>query len=159
MIDIEQVIAELDTVTEMIWEATIRSHVTKVDVIPPDRQHGPTVGACVHILGGWYGSVSIECEYSLAQDIVCTMFQIPNQTVASEDWHSVLKELTNVTGGNIKGLLGDSCILSTPRAWEGHNFAFEVPDSVETLCRHYSILDKFFVVRIHESNLDLDGLP
>jgi chemotaxis protein CheX len=158
MVSIDHILSELVSVTEMIWEAAVRAQVLTIPEIPQQRAQGETLGACVHILGGWHGSVSIECEKALAEEMARKMFELGEASIPPEDWHSVLKELTNITGGNIKGLLGAGCILSTPRAWEGKDFLFSVPDSSELLKQDFTILGMYFRVRIHESSLDLAGL-
>lgn len=151
----EQVITELQIVTRMIWESAVNADVQSIDIVPEDRLKCLTKGACVHILGGWNGSISIECEDKLAEEAARRMFRIDPDVVSNDDWHSVLKELANVTGGNIKSLLGIGCILSTPRAWEGKGFSFSVPECTEEIRKNFFTLGRYFVVRIHKSNFDL----
>ncbi len=158
MVDIEHIQSELNTITKMIWESSVDSKVLPVTCIPDNIIPCKTHSACVHILGGWHGSISIECEQTLTEKVARKMLHLGDKKVTKEDWSSVLKELTNVTGGNIKSLLGHNCILSTPNAWEGENFSFKVPESTVFLTLDFSFLESYFRVRIHESFLDLDGL-
>lgn len=83
---------------------------------PPE--HSPPAellsdGAVVHILGDWMGSVVFQCGPSTARSIAQRMFGL--QRVSTEEIDDALREIANIIGGNLKGVLGERCVLSTPK--------------------------------------------
>ncbi len=152
MENIENVIQKIDAVIDTIWNEHLGESPVAIDIIPEDKKDCDTSVSCVHILGGWDGSASIEIERDLIVEMAKNIFQ---KDPEKEDLKSIIKEFTNVTGGNIKGLLGHECILSTPNYSENKDFNYRVPDSKEMIKRIYEIKNGYFIVRVHKSSLDL----
>lgn len=144
------IIPELERVTTMIWEPACDGMVVRIEALSSRQADCETKGACVHILGGWNGSVSVECHHELALLVTRRMLEI-SQEPTEEDWKGTIRELANVTGGNIKGQLGQGCILSTPRAFENSSFKFDIPETAEVICLDFLAANYPLRVRIHES--------
>ena len=156
--DLARVRQELEVITRMIWQPLLKDELQLVPEIPEEHRIATTRGASVHILGGWFGSVSVECTVELSRTVAARMLGTDEEQLAEEDWSSVLKELTNITGGNIKALLGHNCILSTPGVWAGEDWTFAVPETEERLALVYAAEGEHFIVRLHQGRLDLSGL-
>ena len=150
--------SELELITKMIWQPHLPSELVRVYDVSPDSLVGNTRGGCVHIIGKWNGSVSVEGSIEITNWITKKMLALKGEEIAEADWQGVIRELTNVTGGNVKGLLGHNNILSTPRAWVGQGFQFSIPDTPEVLRLYFSCDDQIFIVRLHEGQLDFDEL-
>ncbi|MCC6932065.1 MAG: chemotaxis protein CheX [Deltaproteobacteria bacterium] len=144
---------ELEAITKMIWQPHLLDELVRIYDLDEATKTSATLCACVHILGGWNGSVSIECSKQMAEWVSRRMLYIDDD-IEDYDWQSVMKELCNVTGGNLKGLLGENCILSTPRALECNNFSFVIPETDEILSLIFSCSDEYMIVRLHEGTID-----
>ena len=156
--DLVRVEYELELITKMIWQPHLPCELVRVYDISPETLTGRTRGACVHIIGAWNGSVSVEGSINITNWITERMLGVKHEDITETDWQGVMRELTNVTGGNVKGLLGHNNILSTPRAWEGEGFKFTIPETPEVLRLYFSCDDQNFIVRLHEGQLDVDDL-
>lgn len=68
----------------------------------------------VHIVGGWNGAVSLAVTPRLGE-------QFSQKIFGTEAGHErslvleVVRELSNIVGGNLKSLLGERCALSSPK--------------------------------------------
>ena len=150
--------SELELITKMIWQPHLPSELVRVYEVSPARLIGATRGGCVHILGNWNGSVSVEGSSEIIDWITERMLGVARDCISDSYWQGVIRELTNVTGGNIKGLLGHNNILSTPRSWVGKGFSFSVPDTPEILRLYFCCEDQIFIVRLHEGQIDFDDI-
>jgi chemotaxis protein CheX len=106
---------------------------------PAQRYHGPvpsgaeTICGIVHISGTFNGFVSVVCRQSLARKIGEILFKHPGAALSYQEMQDAMRELTNMIGGNIKGLLPEPSSLSLPVvAPQGQDTTF--PDAV-TVCR------------------------
>ena len=152
--DLYHIETELESIIKMICQPQLADEIVRVYDFSEEQRHGTTQGACVHILGGWNGSVSIECADRISRSISKRMLYIEDDD-SECDWQCVMKELANVIGGNIKGLLGENCILSTPKAVEGEGFNFSIPETTEILSMIFCCSDEYMLVKLHEGDLDL----
>jgi hypothetical protein len=64
-----------------------------------------TMAACVQVTGGWQGAVVLVCPEAFAARAAAVMFNRPADDRNSTDMQDAVAELTNMIGGNIKGLL------------------------------------------------------
>ena len=69
---------------------------------------------CVKITGAWEGVVLLSCSRSLVDRAAGEIFQVAREDVTSEQLQDTLKELTNITAGNVKPLLDQPAYLSLP---------------------------------------------
>ncbi len=58
--------------------------------------------------------VVVECGNDLARTLAMAMFAIPEREVSADDVRDALGELANIVGGNVKGVLAMSTVLSLP---------------------------------------------
>ncbi len=106
--------AEICQYTESIWKSILGLDVKKT---PDEYSHSEgesMLAGCVHISGKWEGAVTLDCPLELAQKVASIMFKMTEEEVPSDLVQDALGELTNMTGGNIKSLLPEPCLLSLP---------------------------------------------
>ncbi len=85
------------------------------------------VGA-VTIEGAWRGQVVFECPEDLARLAASIMLGERPADVSERDASDAVRELTNITAGNLKSILPGPCTLGVPDVTAG-SFA---PDEVLT---------------------------
>jgi chemotaxis protein CheX len=90
------------------------------------------VTACVHISGGWHGSVSVVLPSTLAEWVASRMFDVPGDELTAAEICDAVGELANIAGGNVKGLIEESCELSLPVVAEGEHYVLAMPGSKVT---------------------------
>lgn len=109
-----------------------------------------TVTACVHISGGWHGSVSMVLPAGLAEQVASLMFDVPAAELTAEEVLDAVGELANIAGGNVKGLIDEPSELSLPVVADGSSYTLAMPGSVVTasvVLDHEGIP---FALQIHE---------
>jgi len=82
-----------------------------------ERTAGALAG-WIAIDGAWRGSVTLSCPQGLAQLVARVIFGLDEEGVREPtvaQMGDALAELTNMTGGNLKALLPEPCVLSLPR--------------------------------------------
>ena len=79
------------------------------------EQEACTVIGKVQITGAWRGTVLLECSEKLAKKAARIMFGLDSGQPTPEDTRDALAEITNVTAGNFKSLVGGQCHLSMPQ--------------------------------------------
>jgi hypothetical protein len=98
-----------------IWGSTLGLEVGPV-VEPSLSELGADfVVGRVQITGAWQGAVLLECSEELAEDAARIMFDLDSEEPAPEDTNDALAEITNITAGNVKSLVGGQCNLSMPQ--------------------------------------------
>jgi CheY-specific phosphatase CheX len=85
--------------------------------------------SCVQLTGGWEGAVTLECSIRLARRVASIMFGTPVEAASMEEISDALGEMVSITGGNIKTVLSDNCLLSLPAVAEGMDYRLAVPGS------------------------------
>ena len=85
------------------------------------------VTGCVHLTGGFDGSVTVECAEPLARQATRAMFMLGEDDEISEsDLRDVVGELANMVGGNVKSAVGAER-LSLPSVTAGVGARITVP--------------------------------
>ena len=100
----DQEIAQIAT----IWEAVLGMGRACTTAMRSGASSRHSMSACVQITGAWQGAVVLGCPSRslLAPERRSTMFNIPRRECASlTDMQDAIAELTNMIGGNLKGLL------------------------------------------------------
>lgn len=105
---------EICSYTENIWESILGLKVEKIDVPFKIEGENNTLAGCVHIMGAWEGTVSLQCSKDLAKKAAAIMFGVKEDAADMEQIQDALGELTNMTGGNIKAVLPEPSYLSLP---------------------------------------------
>jgi len=129
--------AELVQITADIWSTLLglelRSaapELTANGSADPDAQAaGRVFTGWILITGDWEGAVTLDLPSGLARRAGAIMFGGSPDDVADADIRDVVGELTNITGGNVKALVGGSCQLSLPAVTEGVDYLMSLPGS------------------------------
>lgn len=87
----------------------------------------PTFTGCVQITGDWAGAVTVRCPTALARQFAAVMFGCEPDTLAADEVADAVGELTNMTGGSVKGLVTGTCQLGIPAVAEGREYALVIP--------------------------------
>jgi CheY-specific phosphatase CheX len=97
----------------------------------PDTE---TYVGTVHILGDFNGSVKVTMSRELARGTTMRLLDIQEGTDLSF-FHiaQFMQEFTNMTGGNLKPVLGDLCALSVPKCIETVGFHHPEPDTTRII--------------------------
>src|SRR5581483_2123547 len=109
--------------------------------LPPQTRF---VSGSVQLSGAWAGVVNVECSIEHARRIAAAMFAIPAAEVTAEQFQDAVGEMTNIVGGNLKGVLPRPCEMSLPTVVDGLEYTLRVPTRTQP------------VVRIH---FECEGLP
>jgi CheY-specific phosphatase CheX len=124
-------IADTDIVqiVSLIWQAVLGMECVPVTDVPEPSK--TTMAVCVHVTGSWQGAVVLGCSEDFAANAAAIMFNLPSDDRNSTDMQDAIAELTNMIGGNIKGLLPvtDACQLSLPAVVAGSAYTARVPGS------------------------------
>jgi len=98
--------------------------------VAPDAQGRRRVfTGCILITGDWEGAVTLDLPSGLARRAGAIMFGGSPDEVADAEIRDVVGELTNITGGNVKALVGGTCQLSLPSVTEGADYLMSLPGS------------------------------
>jgi chemotaxis protein CheX len=80
-------------------------------------EDAPAWAGTVKISGAWDGEVRVQCSPELAHRAAAILFAVTSaNTSQAED---ALRELANVTGGNLMEVLPGPSQLSMPSVWNG----------------------------------------
>lgn len=120
--DILQIVS---TICQSVLEA---SEATPV-ALPTETPK--TIAACVQITGGWQGAIVLACPETFAVKAAAKMFDLAPDACSITDAQDAIAELTNMIGGNLKGLLplDEPCQLSLPAVVAGGDYNARVPGS------------------------------
>ncbi len=125
---------DLVALTRQIWESLLCRELD-VDLPDPGRTVlGPT--SCVHISGGWNGSVLVTFSAQLARTVAETMFGMDPGEASPEDIADAIGEIANMIGGNVKSLVPGPSQLSLPTVADADDL--RSPRSEE--CAHSSFV-------------------
>jgi chemotaxis protein CheX len=108
MLPAEEVVTEL---TRLVW--------TTVLGLDAEQRHSlgdeGDITTSVDISGAWEGTVSIRFTRQLARHLAAAMMACGDSDPTPDEVKDVIGELTNMVGGNVKGVLPGPCRLSLPR--------------------------------------------
>ncbi len=125
-------VAEQDIVRliDEIWLTTLGLAAHRLDsqgaALPRDTE---TLDGIINITGGWQATVALQVPKALASRVAAVMFRLDGEKPTVEDMQDAIGELTNMLGGNIKGMLAGDCHLSLPAVVEGRGYTVRVPTS------------------------------
>lgn len=114
-----------------IWSSMLGIDLDPIDGAKPDFDHQKTMTGCVQVSGDWSGAITVRCPSETARSFAAVMFGCEPDDLPIEEVRDALGELTNMTGGSIKGLVPGSCQLSIPTVTEGIEYSFSIPRSNE----------------------------
>ena len=115
-------------IAETIWNATLG-----VPIAPDSGQACASseraTAACIQITGAWNGAILLVCPADVARHAASVMFSAAPAEMKVADLQDAVAELVNMIGGNIKGLLPETCHLSLPAVVEGGDYSTRIPGS------------------------------
>ena len=112
------------------------------------RLDEPRLTGFVHIHGDWEGTVTVDCPMGLATQAAAAMFAMEVDELSKDEIDDALGEITNMTGGGIKSMLGGTCKLSLPTVIQAKGFTVRVrgTEEIHELC--YTAAGSWLVVRV-----------
>lgn len=139
---------EIQQYTELVC-ATLLGY--EVHPQPGSFEESPTstVTGSVQITGEWNGAMMLSLPSTLVNALTKILFSLEPGDSTLEDKKDAVGELTNMIGGNVKALLPQPCVLSTPIfAMEGHSQHFPSTKLV-TQCQ-FECQGNFFALSLFE---------
>lgn len=119
---------DIYAITQNVFTTMIDS---RVSIEEQDRltidQH--PIAGFVQIAGKWTGAVLVQTTRELAARLAEKMLALEGKVADSIDCHDSIAELTNMIGGNIKGLVPGPCVLSLPCVTSGPDFDMHALDA------------------------------
>ena len=112
-------------------------------------------GGVVHILGDWIGSVAYRCSKALASTLTARIYDCELKQVTDKQVDDTLREISNMIGGNLKSVLGESCILSTPKTLREINSPSGVQEGKRIAYLAFRCEGEPFEVSLYESGISV----
>jgi chemotaxis protein CheX len=138
------------SIVETIWGSTLALPVAPGAAAAAAFASQRTYAGVVQITGAWDGAVAVHCPEPLARRAATAMLGIAAPDVSVADIQDTLGELANMTGGNLKALLPEPCVLGLPVVVEGSDLRMRLPGSQLLLQCAFSSDDQPFVVSVLE---------
>jgi chemotaxis protein CheX len=142
---------DLAGLTGAIWASVLGREVQACPMPADEVTAGHTVTACVHITGGWTGSVEVALPTDLAHVVAAEMFGLEVAGLTREDVRDAVGEIANIAGGNIKGMIDEPCELSLPVVAEGASYVVALPGTQVTSTAVLSSDGIPFCIRLHSA--------
>jgi flagellar motor switch protein FliN len=119
-----------------VFYTMLSMETENIAAVPPGfREDKRTVGT-VSFAGDVQGLFNIQVNDDFARKMTAAMLQMGEDEIESdEDVFDVLRELSNIIGGNLKSAFVDaglSCVLSTPAITSGLDFRVESLNIIKT---------------------------
>jgi chemotaxis protein CheX len=105
---------DLCSLVGSIWETLMNLEVQPLEGQADPPGLGESLIGRISITGVWQGEVLLECPLPLARHAAARFFGTEDDTATAEQINDVVGELTNMTGGNLKGMLPGPCELGLP---------------------------------------------
>ncbi len=124
----------------------------EVQTLPGVHEVSPTdtASGSIQISGEWNGAIMLSMPTILVNTLTETLFSLAPGKASSEDKKDAVGELINMIGGNIKALLPEPSVLSTPLvALEGNNPPHFPATKMKTHCQ-FECQGKYFGLSLFE---------
>lgn len=131
------------------WESMLQLPALEEDIDVPRTVSLPYAGV-ITVSGEWEGAIGLFVTEGMGRQAASSMFATPHDGVTTQDLQDALAELTNVVGGNLKGLLPPPCQLGLPVVVEGSDYRMQLPGSTQTITRRFRCNDDIFEVVVVE---------
>ncbi len=115
-------------------------------------------GGVVYIVGDWLGSVIYRCSDELLDIMTSRMFEVDRGSSDPSLEVSVICELANMIGGNLKSILGEHCILSLPKTLSSLNYNTAIENDSLILSQIFFCEGQPLLVEIRRSSLNIQEL-
>lgn len=106
---------------ETVWATLLGLQVTRRSVPSSGGEH--EWSGSVRISGAWDGEVRVQCSAELAHRAAAILFAVDRAAANVAQAEDALRELANVTGGNLMEVLPGPSILSMPSISNGNDGA------------------------------------
>ena len=93
--------------------------------------------SAIHMEGAWHGAFLLECDRDEACRFAGRFLSIDPPKSVNDEVISVLGELANMIGGNMKCVIAEGTVLSMPSVTDGNGVCFdgvEVQDRLAFQC-------------------------
>lgn len=140
------------TIGELTFEVGFSPSYTEL----PESE---TYVGTVQILGDFNGCVKVTMSKELAKGTAMRVLELDENTeISLYQIAQFMQEFTNMTGGNLKPVLGERCALSVPKFIETVGFHHPEPESTRILEVDFICDDGGFLsVQLFSSVPDLKG--
>ena len=116
---------QIEQIVQSIFTSMLGMEVSRNNDNPSDCQE--VVLGTIQITGAKSASVVLGVSAEVARAAAASMLQLSSQDVTQDDERDVVAELTNMIGGNLKGLLPGPLYLSLPTVVAGRDLGLQVP--------------------------------
>lgn len=104
---------QIEEIANTLWSTLFDLDTQSVAYSLPVQQ--PLVyGAYVTISGGFSGGVIVQTSYDHLRSLAAKSFEKELADVSAHEMDDLMKELSNIIGGQIKAVLPGDCQLSLP---------------------------------------------
>lgn len=114
-------------ITESVWNSMLGLEMWRRKEALPEPPHVRFLTGSVQISGAWHGVFRLDCSVALARRIAAIMFGFETSETTIDDVRDALGELTNITGGNVKGFLPTPCHMALPVVVDGTSYVIHLP--------------------------------
>jgi len=119
-----------------VFYTMLSMETENISAVPPGFVEGNRTVGTVSFAGDVQGLFNIQVNYDFARIMTAAMLGIDEDEIESEEEvFDVLRELSNIIGGNLKSAFVDvglSCMLSTPSITSGKDFKVESLNIIKT---------------------------
>lgn len=119
--------SSLSELTSEIWTSMLGIDLAPANGHMDSLGHDRTLTGIVQITGDWSGAITVRCPTELASTFASAMFAADPASLELDEVRDALGELTNMTGGSVKGMLPGQCQLGIPAVAEGVDYTLAIP--------------------------------
>ena len=132
-----------------VFHTMLSMEVKRLTEIPESALEGPRTVGTVSFAGDLDGIFNLHVSDDFATMISAAMLDVePDQVGGDEEVHDVIREISNIIGGNLKSKFGDAglaCALSTPSITNGTDFTIQpftyaIPERFFFQCQGYTFI-------------------
>ena len=95
-----------------------------------------SVLATIDIDGEWDAKVQVVTSENLAVQIASNMFLADADDISQTEHEDAIREVVNVIGGNVKGIVGKESLLGLPEITTVENLATQSPCAISFHCNN-----------------------
>ena len=125
----------INTVIDVFY-TMLSMEVENIPEVPPEFQEEKRTVGMVNFAGDVQGIFIIQVNDDFARTMTAAMLGMEESEIESqEDVYDVIRELSNIIGGNLKSSFVDvglQCVLSTPAITNGLDFRVEALNIIKT---------------------------
>ena len=109
-------VSDLLEMTEVVWSTVLGLPIQqRLD----DNATRPGITGYVRISGAWEGVLLVFAAGDLGRRMAASMFAMDAASVTESEIVDAIREVANILGGNIKGLVPQPTLLSLPSTMDG----------------------------------------